>query len=380
MKFYLFSFLLTFPFALAFGQVNENTINNTNNKAVPLEEKVEVLKKKELRKEAVEEPVESEVMEDAAPAPAPPAVAVEMDISLQIDSQRANYLSNYSTFNQQTNQRSLTEEQLETMNDLLRDLATTSPESFESYFFYYLNGQNDLNRSKALLKANELKPSDDMVQKEMMTYYVLMNKKDETRKALLNLSQNKVYDESTNAYGQDLINSAPQNSTLITHGKEDSYAALYAQNVKREREDVEILSLDWLTSPQFREILKSKGWILPASDFIDTKYLEELCNLNKGKSIAISMTLPKEYLLPILNNLYVSGLVFEYREIPTDMSVRNEELWNEELNKDLIETKNNDLVNNYLPMLYQLKRGYEAKGDTEAVNKLDVIITDITTR
>lgn len=380
MKSYLLYFLLIFPLGMLYSQTEEKTTNSTNNTVIPAEKKAtSTFLNTNLR---IEESAESQLdtLELSPAAPASPLPETRQIPQQSVDSQKAAYLTNYHNFNQQREQRTLSEDQKATMDDLLRKLAASQPQSFESFLFYYLNGQNDLNRSKALLKAKEMKPLDEMVQKEMMTYYVLMNKKDETRKALLDLSQNKVYPPSTAVYGEDLINSAPQNSTLITHGKEDSYAALYAQNVKREREDVQIISLDWLTSPQYRINLKAQGYNLPEGDFIDTKYLADFCALNPDKSMAISMTLPKEYLLPILDKLYVSGLVFEYKEIPTDMSLRNEELWNKELNKKLTVTRDNDLVRNYLPMLYQLKRVYEFRGDSDAVNKLDEIIKDITTR
>lgn len=377
MKPYLFYIWILFPFGPAICQVGGN-VNNSNNNSNSNSINIEELSPAQLEPKKAKESTES-VEEESVSSPAT-AISTEIQSQVSLDSQRANYLSNYTAFNQQRNQRSLTEGQKEVMVDLLRNLASSYPESFESYFFYYLNGQNDLSRSKALLKAKEMNPKDESLQKEMMTYYVLLNKKDETRKALLDLSQNKVYPSSTEAYGEDLINSAPINSTLITHGKEDSYAALYAQNVKREREDVQILSLEWLNSPQYRSKLKLEGWVLPASEFINTAYLEELCALNSHKKIAISLTLPKEYLLPIIDKLYISGLVFEYKEIPTDMTVRNEELWYKELNKELISTLSNDLVNNYLPMIFQLRKVYESNGEADKVEQLDEIIKEITTR
>ena len=138
--------------------------------------------------------------------------------------------------------------------------------------------------------------------------------------------------------------------------------------------------MDWLTSPQYRTNLKIKGWKLPTSDFIDTKYLQEFCELNKDKTIAISMTLPKEYLIPILDKLYVSGLVFEYLDVPTDLSVRNQELWKTKLNKKLIDSEDKGLVNNYLPMLFQLKKIYQADGNTDVVNDIESAIQTITNR
>ncbi len=389
MKFYLFTFLLIFPFSLLLSQVGKETNNtnvNTNTVPIPMEVKAKALKKKEA---VSEEEVEAPSAEKSVDLVLPSDLKLEKDSistitfdanAMDSDAQRASYISNLKYYNEQRTQRSFSEDQKERMDDLLRNFAASKPESYESYLFYYLNGQNDLMRSKALLKAQEMKPTDELVQKEMLTYYVLTDKEEEKRQVLLDLSQKDVYPESTEAYGEDMVNSVPQNSTLITHGKEDSYAAMYAQSVKRERPDVQILSLDWLTSPQYRTNLKAKGWILPEGDFVDTKYFADLCSLNKTKSIAISLTVPKEYLLPILDKLYISGLVLEYIDVPTDLSIRNEQLWENSLNKKLIDKKDNDLVNNYLPMLMQMKKYYQGNGDTEAEAEIDIIIKEITTR
>lgn len=391
MKSYLFYLFLIFPFGMVFSQVekteeintktNTSPLNNTLNTPIELESIKKAKKEKDVKRLEVE-PMLEEISVPSAPAAVNKSIDGKMDSdaiggsALQI----AKYKTSFKNYSEQRTQRSLSIEQSNEMEDLLRDLSSQSPASFESYLFYYLNGQNDLTRSKALLKANELNPSDVQVQEEMLTYYILMNQSDETRQTLLSLSQKDVYSESTEFYGQDMINSAPSNSILITHGNEDSYGALYAQKVKREREDVEIISLDWLTSPQYRTNLKTKGWKLPTSDFIDTKHLQEFCELNKDKTIAISMTLPKEYLIPILDKLYVSGLVFEYLDVPTDLSLRNQELWKKTLNKKLIESEDKGLVNNYLPMLFQLKKIYQTDGNTEAVNDIDRAIQIITNR
>ena len=392
MKSYLFYIFLIFPFGMVFSQVEKTEEINTNSNTTPLNntintapielQKVTREKKEKDAKRLETEPVLEEIRVPAAPATMDANAEGKMDADVIGTSavKIATYKSNFKNFSEQRTQRSLSVDQSAQMEDLLRDLSSQSPGSFESYLFYYLNGQNDLTRSKALLKANELKPSDVLVQQEMLTYYVLMNKSDETRQSLLNLSQKDVYSESAELYGQDMINSTRSNSTLITHGNEDSYGALYAQKVKREREDVSIISLDWLTSPQYRTNLKSKGWKLPTSDFIDTKYLQEFCELNKDRTIAISMTLPKEYLIPILDKLYVSGLVFEYLDVPTDLSIRNQELWNTTLNKKLISSEDKGLVNNYLPMLLQLKKIYQADGNSEAVNDIESTIQTITNR
>ncbi len=386
MKSYLFYFLLFFPLGLAFSQTLKETNVNTNSTNNSIQ-----IPKQELKKEntpAIEKvqtkATEPETESVAKPEMLAPASRMPIDAaatqSTSFAAQKAIYLNQFNTYSQQRNQRSFTTEQSQKVEESLRNLSAIQPGSFESYLFYYMNGQNDLTRAKALLKAKEMRANDPLVQKELMNYYVLMNNADELRKVLLDVSQADVYDESVENYGDDMMKSVPANGVLITHGDEDSYAGMYAQKVKRVREDIQILSLDWLTSPQFRTNLIIKGWKLPEGNFIDTQYLAKLCALNPEKKIAISMTLPKEYLLPILDKLYVSGLVFDYLDVPTDLTLTNEKLWNERFNKKVITQKDQDLSKNYLPMLYQLKKVYQENGNSKALNNMESQIQEILKR
>ncbi len=382
MKTYLFYILLIFPLEMVFSQTEKEILNNTNNNSIELKnekKKTQTAKTIETTSEPSEEPVR-----DSGAKPLPPAPATRMEESSELQTtfevQKVHYWNAYLTYSQQRTQRSFTNGQMEKLDDLLRKLSATKPGSFESYLYYYINGQNDISRSKALMKANELKPKDEMVQKELMVNFQILNQNEELRKVILNLSQNDVYPESVEWYGEEMLNSVPEKGVLIVHGKEDAYAGLYAQKVKRIREDVQIISIDWLTSSYYRKQLVGKGWKLPESNFIDVKYLSELCALNPEKQMSISLTLPKEYFLPILDKLYISGLVFEYKEIPTDLTVVNEKLWKEKLNKKLIMQNEQVLVKNYLPMLYQLKNVYQSNGNSQGIIEIEGTIQEILKR
>ncbi len=67
-------------------------------------------------------------------------------------------------------------------------------------------------------------------------------------------------------------------------------------------------------------------------------------------------------------------------DVPTDLSLRNQELWKTKLNKKLIDSEDKGLVNNYLPMLFQLKKIYQADGNTDVVNDIESAIQTITNR
>ncbi|NRA11630.1 MAG: hypothetical protein HRT57_06725, partial [Crocinitomicaceae bacterium] len=175
---------------------------------------------------------------------------------------------------------------------------------------------------------------------------------------------------------EDVLLSVPENGVLITHGFDDSYATWYKQNSADVRKDVTIISLDFLQSDHYRELLKEDGYKLPESKVVDVKFLKSFCELNTSKSISISLTTPKEYFKPIQSSLYITGLVFEYHKDEFDNFHRNDDLWNSTLKKHLVnnatDEKSKQLSSNYLPMLLQLRKVYvkmDLKGKLEEVDE-----------
>jgi hypothetical protein len=369
MKALLFLILTFFFVSNVFGQNNTNT--NNSGKA---EEKILAPQIKELKKtnsvSAEEITVPNPAMDQGKALSTKSLEGFNKDQQSSMALQKAKFISKQSEFNQQRTQRTYSESQEDELNDLLRDLSAQSPASFESLLFYYENGQYDLNRSPALLKAAEMNPNDLELRKQMVIFYFLMQKTDELRKTLIDVFNAKIYPNAILNYGIDVLNSVPKNGILFTHGTEDSFGVLYAQRILKKREDVFIICLDWLNSPQLRTNLTANGYKLPLSNFIDINYLGKLCSLNQDKNIALALTIPKEYFIPIINKLYISGLVLQYKEIPTDNARNNEILWRTILEKKLIKTKDHDLVLNYLPMMAQLSRLYES--DNQATQKVEM--------
>jgi predicted peptidase len=88
------------------------------------------------------------------------------------------------------------------------------------------------------------------------------------------------------------------------------------------------------------------------------------------------MTTPKEYLVPIQQNLFAVALVFEYhKELTYNNFFRNDYLWNEELTKTLIKKATTDkakqLSANYLPMLLFLHKTYTESKEAEKLKEVD---------
>lgn len=276
----------------------------------------------------------------------------------------------------QRTQRTPSAAQQAQMNQVVDDLGQNAPESFEFHYFKYVAGNYNVALIDDLKKAESLRPQNSDVQIQLAAYNIIVNDTKNAQVYLEKLIKSTRLSQEVIDYAEDLLKSATDKGTLITHGFDDTYACYYLQSVRKIRSDVRLISLDFLQSEKYRTDLKTAGYLLPEKVLVDVSYLQEFCLKNESKSIAISMTTPKEYLVPIQQNLFAVALVFEYhKELTYNNFYRNDYLWNEELTKTLIKQATTDkakqLSANYLPMLLFLHKTYTELNEAEKVKEVD---------
>jgi hypothetical protein len=276
----------------------------------------------------------------------------------------------------QRTQRTPSAAQQTQMNKVVDDLEQNAPESFEFHYFKYVAGNYNVGLVDDLKKAESLRPQNSDVQIQLAAYNIIVNDPKNAKVYLEKLVKSTRLSQEVLDYAEDLLKSAPDNGTLITHGFDDTYACYYLQSVRKIRSDVRLISLDFLQSEKYRTDLKTAGYLFPEKEIIDISYLQEFCSKNESKSLAISMTTPKEYLVPIQQNLFAVALVFEYhKELTYNNFFRNDYLWNEELTKTLIKKATTDkakqLSANYLPMLLFLHKTYTESKEAEKLKEVD---------
>ncbi len=137
-----------------------------------------------------------------------------------------------------------------------------------------------------------------------------------------------------------------------------------------------MISLDFLQSADYRLLLQNKGFKIPNQNTVDVAYLKSFCALNANKNLYLSMTIPKEYFEPIQNNIFVSGLLFEYNTKSNQATVYHwlDNLWYEKMNKRVLNNYNStmsySLGMNYLPMLIYLQEYHKLDDDQTKYNQL----------
>ena len=252
------------------------------------------------------------------------------------------------------------------MDAKVKQLELISPNSWEYQLAYYSAGNYNLDRSAALEKAYEMNQENLEVQKQYVSFKYMKGDTLSVQDALSLMSVNDVISLEVESYTSDVLTSCTMNSTLITHGFEDTYGAMLNQFSHQQRMDVKVISLDFLQSPQYREELKGLGYHLPKSTKIDVAYLGQFCALNSDKELFLSVTIPRNYLEPLAKKLFPVGLTFQYVESPAeDLPFRQENFWFEQFNKyGLTEgEERSKFAMNYMPMLMYLEAKYIREGN-----------------
>ncbi len=285
----------------------------------------------------------------------------------------------------QKTQRTPTPEMQQALDEKVDDLNEIAPNSFEYHLFNYSSGNYDVNREESLNIIYNQQPGNIEVLKLTSANAIVKGDTLNAKKYLNQLEFKNVIQQETINYTADVLKSAEGNSTLITHGFNDSYGAYQNQLNKNQQTDIDVISLDFMQSQSYRDVLTTKGYDVPVQKEVNVNYLKSFCELNADKNIAISMTLPKEYLLPLQSKLYTCGLIFEYREsLNVPGSARLEDLWYNQLNKKVLNVHQTSLSNayagNYLPMLLYLKSHYEQQNDLGNKKKIEMEIQKVSNK
>jgi hypothetical protein len=123
------------------------------------------------------------------------------------------------------------------------------------------------------------------------------------------------------------------------------------------------------------------GYQVPKQEMVDTQFLSDFIYLNRNRTLALSLTLPKNYFMPLQSDLIINGLVLLFS--PNLTIGENIDLWEKQLSKKVIIGKSDlakKLSLNYLPMLVELRNQYASKYQIEKVREVDRIMDEIGNR
>ena len=220
--------------------------------------------------------------------------------------------------------------------------------SFEYNLYNYMLGNYNTANEMYLNQAEAMRPDDQRVVLQKMANECVKGDTVSIKKYLNKLKINQILDTETLDYAQDVLASSKGNDILVTHGVKDSYGVLYHQlNGSDSGQKPLLVSLDLLRSSEYRDVLEQRGVLFPSSSQIDTDYFKNFCALNSEKKIAVSLTLPIDYLKRIYSYAIPYGLVL-ITGAQKELCLSDlEKLWSSKLNKRNLTVHKSEQAKNY---------------------------------
>ncbi len=204
------------------------------------------------------------------------------------------------------------QESQENLGKIVQSMSTSVPNSYE---FFLVKGWNEGYQPEGfsfVKKAFELNPEKPEAF-GLMQLFSEMNFDSEKRISFSNqLMKRSQVSSSLLSYSYNVLMSLEPSSILITEGESTTTPLFILQDVINLREDVQVLSLDLLSNPSYLEAkLKSLGLALNGP-VKSTNLRTALCSLlplqNSGRKFYYALTLSKDNLSSLKENLYVVGL------------------------------------------------------------------------
>ena len=289
------------------------------------------------------------------------------------------FATRYANFSMDEKERS------KLLNSIVSDISKAVPNSYLHHYLMYYNGDRNVEHlEKALLKN----PNCADLYWEFIQYNELNGNLEQKKKFCEKLYLSNDIISSLYDYNFNTLNSTETNSILITNGDNDNYPAWVLQDAKEIRQDVTILNAH--TIFVLRDYLKLKikqrkieiDLDKLSTDDIDVflkEFINEIKNKYPGISIHVAMTVYDEYIKEIKDNLYVTGLVYTFSEVPFDnvsiikrnfeKNLRLDYLDYDWYNEKHISKSMMDRYNlNYIPAIIELVKEYYLSGNIESAD------------
>lgn len=269
-------------------------------------------------------------------------------------------------------------------DQLIEEMGKVIP---ESYIYYYIRFYHGIGDFRDLQKAYQIKPDDPDLYWEFMRYYD--DKGDwENRKAFCEkLYESKDIASGLLEYNYNVLASTKQNAILLTNGDNDTYPVWILQDAKNIRTDVLVLNAHHIfVDREYLDVQLKERKIEINSDSMSNEntnlflkeFISKISEKYPGIPVYVALTVYKNYIKSIKDNLHLVGMALCYSENPFDsMQILVKNLENN-LRLDYLDynwydefhVSHDDLLKfntNYIDSFFEIAKYYYSKGDIKKI-------------
>jgi formylglycine-generating enzyme required for sulfatase activity len=281
----------------------------------------------------------------------------------------------------------------EELNKIAADVEASASGSYESLLIQSWNLGFSNEGFQLLTRAYATNPEAEVAFSSMIFLSEFNLDLDKRKEFSKRLWQSGQISSSLLNYSYNVLMSLDQNAILFTEGDNTTIPIFILQDVFNVRRDVSVLNLELITQSDYRTRklsqlnLKLKN---PSDDLnalaLKSKICEELPEQNTGHQFYYALTISKENISTIKDQLYVVGLASQISKDRLDnISLIKKNLEHNFLIDYLIVDFNGEnefatgkiLQANYLVPMLMLYEHYKQIGETERIKKLESLLVRI---
>ncbi|WP_020532258.1 formylglycine-generating enzyme family protein [Flexithrix dorotheae] len=276
------------------------------------------------------------------------------------------------------------------LSTLLEEMAKAIPNSGTLNYCQYLWDEKKAYPSNKILYGYQVEKENTALFGDLVLYYASQGEKEQREAFAQKVFESNLLSPNYLNYFYNVLMSVGENGYLVTHSKNTYLPLQVLQDVKKTRNDVKLVNLNWLNSSVYQDFLveqlglnslEIKSPISPSKDQFNY-IIRQLVEDNPEKDFYFGLSMSSSSLSQIKQQLYLVGLASQYSPERIDnLKILQDNFENKFLTDYLKESFYNEppfstariLTQNYLSPIYLLSKKYQSSGELEKAQKISLL-------
>lgn len=286
-----------------------------------------------------------------------------------VESNFVEYFSKRSKYIDKNTKEISTSEQSD-LDNIVTTAALLDQDSYQYNYMEYVNRGRSIAAFTYLEKAEAAYPNNVELYDDFVYHYELSSNTNQKAVYCKKLHESNIIPAGIMEYNYNVLMSMDKNAVLLTNGSDDTFPIFIWQVIKGVRKDIKVINLDMLSEVSYVENKAKEAGIKIKKQASPVKTIEYILDNNSGANIYVGHTLSQKILKKYQEQLYLSGLTYQYSSGSIDnieeaVKRYEKDFDLEQLKKNQEISRVNKLNLNYILPLITFMEYYKASGDDE---------------
>ncbi len=302
-----------------------------------------------------------------------------------VATQKANHIENYRTTKSNfinKYSKEISNENQKQLDVIVTQAKNDNSDSYEYYYIEYLNRGKTIEAFPYLEKAALAYPNNVEFFDDFIYHYELTNQKNLRANYSKKLFESNTIHDALMEYNYNVLMSVEENAILITNGSDDTFPIFVLQDINKTRTDVTVINVDMLGEQNYIDYKSKETKLKIKKQKSNLETIKYIIKNNPGSKIYLGHTVNQKILQEFQNNLYLSGLTYQYATTPInnvenavvkyEKSFKTKQLERPTTNKSI-----NQLNFNYTLPLLTFMEYYKSVDDTKNYEATKTLLLNI---